>query len=91
MTAVMKVENLRMEFGGLIAVKEISFEVNEGEFIGLIGPNGCGKSTTFNCISGLLNQTSGKIEIFEIVCLVMFQFSEHHHFHHNKLELRTYI
>ena len=64
MTAVMKVENLRMEFGGLIAVKEISFEVNEGEFIGLIGPNGCGKSTTFNCISGLLNQTSGKIEIF---------------------------
>ena len=35
-----------------------------GEFIGLIGPNGCGKSTTFNCISGLLNQTAGDIEIF---------------------------
>ena len=64
MTTVMKVENLRMEFGGLVAVNDISFEVNEGEFIGLIGPNGCGKSTTFNCISGLLNQTSGKIEVF---------------------------
>ena len=64
MTAVMKVENLRKEFGGLVAVDNISFEVNEGEFIGLIGPNGCGKSTTFNCISGLLNQTSGKIEVF---------------------------
>ena len=35
-----------------------------GEFIGLIGPNGCGKSTTFNCISGLLDQTAGSIEIF---------------------------
>ena len=55
MTAVMKVENLRMEFGGLVAVNDVSFEVNEGEFIGLIGPNGCCKSTTFNCISGLLN------------------------------------
>ena len=41
------------EFGGLVAVNEVSFEVQEGEFIGLIGPNGCGKSTTFNCISGL--------------------------------------
>jgi len=38
--------------------------VGPGEFIGLIGPNGCGKSTTFNCISGLLDQTAGSIEIF---------------------------
>ena len=64
MTSAMKVENLRMEFGGLVAVKNVSFEINEGEFIGLIGPNGCGKSTTFNCISGLLSQTSGKVKIF---------------------------
>ena len=60
MSSVMKVDNLRMEFGGLVAVKDVSFEIKEGEFVGLIGPNGCGKSTTFNCISGLLNQTSGK-------------------------------
>ena len=59
MKTVLKVENLRKEFGGLVAVKDVSFEIKEGEFVGLIGPNGCGKSTTFNCISGLLNQTSG--------------------------------
>jgi branched-chain amino acid transport system ATP-binding protein len=64
MSTVLKVENLRKEFGGLVAVKDVSFEIKEGEFVGLIGPNGCGKSTTFNCISGLLNQTSGKVEIY---------------------------
>ena len=61
---VLKVQNLRKEFGGLVAVKNVSFEVGEGEFVGLIGPNGCGKSTTFNCISGLLKQTSGNVEMF---------------------------
>tara|TARA_B100000902_G_scaffold50925_2_gene57650 strand:+ start:2232 stop:3038 length:807 start_codon:yes stop_codon:yes gene_type:complete len=61
---VLEVKNLRKEFGGLVAVKDVSFSVESGEFIGLIGPNGCGKSTTFNCISGLLQQTSGKVEIF---------------------------
>jgi ABC-type branched-subunit amino acid transport system ATPase component len=63
MNTVLKVENLRKEFGGLVAVKNVSFEIKEGEFVGLIGPNGCGKSTTFNCISGLLNQTSGLVEV----------------------------
>ena len=58
---VLKVEKLRKEFGGIVAVKEVSFEIKKGEFVGLIGPNGCGKSTTFNCISGLLNQTSGNV------------------------------
>ena len=64
MQPVLKVENLRKEFGGLVAVKDVSFEISEGEFVGLIGPNGCGKSTTFNCISGLLDQTTGKVEIY---------------------------
>ena len=64
MNNVLKVNKLRKEFGGLVAVKEVSFEVNEGEFIGLIGPNGCGKSTTFNCISGSLAQTSGTVNFF---------------------------
>ena len=64
MNAVLKVEGLRKEFGGLVAVDDISFEIGEGEFVGLIGPNGCGKSTTFNCISGLLRQTSGTVEMF---------------------------
>ena len=61
---VLKVDKLRKECGGLVAVKDVSFTVERGEFVGLIGPNGCGKSTTFNCISGLLEQTSGSIEMF---------------------------
>ena len=39
---VLKVDNLRKEFGGLVAVKDVSFTVGKGEFVGLIGPNGCG-------------------------------------------------
>ena len=61
---VLRVNKLKKEFGGLVAVKDVSFEIKPGEFVGLIGPNGCGKSTTFNCISGLLNQTSCEIESF---------------------------
>ena len=64
MSKALEVSGLRKEFGGLVAVSDVSFTVREGEFVGLIGPNGCGKSTTFNCISGLLEQTSGSIEIF---------------------------
>ena len=64
MRPVLKVDGLRKEFGGLVAVNDVSFEIGEGEFVGLIGPNGCGKSTTFNCISGLLDQTAGSVEVF---------------------------
>ncbi len=65
MKTVLRVKGLRKEFGGLIAVEDVSFEIGPGEFVGLIGPNGCGKSTTFNCISGLLDQTAGTVEVFE--------------------------
>ena len=64
MKPVLKVEGLRKEFGGLVAVEDVSFEIGEGEFVGLIGPNGCGKSTIFNCISGLLDKTAGTVEVF---------------------------
>ena len=57
------VSELTHDFGGLRAVDNISFTINKGELVGLIGPNGCGKSTTFNCISGLLDPTAGEIEI----------------------------
>ena len=59
----LRVNNLTKDFGGLRAVDTISFQVEEGEFVGLIGPNGCGKTTSFNCISGLLPLTSGTIEV----------------------------
>jgi len=62
--SALNVKGLRKMFGGLVAVDDVSFEVKEGEFVGLIGPNGCGKSTTFNCISGLLEKTAGTVEVF---------------------------
>ena len=61
--SALHVSELTHYFGGLRAVDNISFEINQGELVGLIGPNGCGKSTTFNCISGLLDPTAGNIEI----------------------------
>ena len=64
MRTALKVDGLRKEFGGLVAVEDVSFEISEGEFVGLIGPNGCGKSTIFNCISGLLDKTAGTVEVF---------------------------
>ena len=65
MSSVLKVTDLTKDFGGLRAVDNVSFEVGKGEFVGLIGPNGCGKTTTFNCISGLLEPSKGEVEVFE--------------------------
>ena len=59
----LRVSDLTKDFGGLKAVDHVSFQIEEGEFVGLIGPNGCGKTTTFNCISGLLGMSSGRIEV----------------------------
>ena len=61
--AALQISNLSKDFGGLRAVDQVSFHVEKGELVGLIGPNGCGKTTTFNCISGLLEMSSGKVEI----------------------------
>ena len=60
---VLQVLGLTKDFGGLKAVDQISFQIEEGELVGLIGPNGCGKTTTFNCISGMLSPTAGRIEV----------------------------
>lgn len=59
---VLKVNKIRKEFGGLVAVNDISFEVKAGQIMGLIGPNGAGKSTSFNLITGVLPLTSGTVE-----------------------------
>jgi branched-chain amino acid transport system ATP-binding protein len=59
--AYFKVEKLVKYFGGLAAVNGVSFEVQKGEILGIIGPNGCGKTTTFNMISGVFPPTSGKV------------------------------
>jgi len=58
---LLKVVNLTKSFGGVRAVDEVSFEVAEGEFLGLIGPNGSGKTTTVNLITGYVKPDKGKV------------------------------
>jgi branched-chain amino acid transport system ATP-binding protein len=59
--ALLEIKNLTKAFGGLLAVNDVSFNVKEGEIVGLIGPNGSGKTTTFNCINQFFPVTSGDI------------------------------
>ena len=61
-SAMLKVENLKVNYGVIPALKGISFEVNQGEVIALIGANGAGKTTTLHTITGLVDSASGKIE-----------------------------
>lgn len=64
MSALLEVKNLKVGYGKIIAVKDISITVNQGEIVTLIGSNGAGKSTTLRTISGLLKPKSGEI-LFE--------------------------
>jgi branched-chain amino acid transport system ATP-binding protein len=59
--AILKLDHLTMQFGGLKAVDDLSFEVKEGEIFGLIGPNGAGKTTAFNCITQFYKSNMGNI------------------------------
>ena len=61
MAELLRVENLNVYYGAIHAIKGISFAVNEGEIVTLIGANGAGKSTTLQTISGLLRSTTGSI------------------------------
>ncbi|MGC2775654.1 MAG: ABC transporter ATP-binding protein [Bradyrhizobium sp.] len=63
MTAVLDVREVKKSFGGITAVDGVSFDVQEGEILGLIGPNGCGKSTLFNCILGQLAPSAGEVRV----------------------------
>ena len=59
---VLRMENVTMQFGGVVAVNNLSLEVPEGKIIALIGPNGAGKTTAFNCITGVYQPTNGRVE-----------------------------
>ena len=61
---VIKVKNLVKRYKELIALDHFNMEVEEGEILGLLGPNGCGKTTVINCILSLLNFDKGEIEVF---------------------------
>jgi ABC-2 type transport system ATP-binding protein len=60
---MIEVEQLRKQYGDLIAVEDVSFHVRSGEIFGLLGPNGAGKTTTIGCISSLLAPTSGRVRV----------------------------
>lgn len=63
MSSVIKVRNLHKAYGSLVAVDDISFEVEEGEIFGMVGPNGAGKTTTIECIEGLRKPDDGSVQL----------------------------
>ncbi len=63
MAELLIVDNITKTFGGIVAVHNLSFSIQEGETLGFIGPNGAGKSTVVNVLSGYLEADSGKVEM----------------------------
>ena len=61
--SLLTVENLRMQFGGLVAVDNVNFSLGEKEIAAIIGPNGAGKTTVFNCISGFYRPSAGRVTL----------------------------
>ena len=64
---VLHIENVTMQFGGVVAVNNLNLDVNKGEIVALIGPNGAGKTTAFNCVTGVYEPTNGKVEFMDEV------------------------
>ena len=62
---ILQLEHITMQFGGVVAVNDLSLEVNKGEIVALIGPNGAGKTTAFNCITGVYEPTNGRVSFCE--------------------------
>ena len=60
---VLKIDHLTMRFGGVVAVNDLSMEINRGEIVALIGPNGAGKTTAFNMVTGVYTPTEGRITL----------------------------
>ena len=58
---VLHVDHVTMQFGGVVAVNDLSLDVDQGETVALIGPNGAGKTTAFNCITGVYEPTNGRV------------------------------
>ena len=61
MSVLLKVENVTMRFGGLVALNDVSFSLEKGSVLAVIGPNGAGKTTLFNVVTGVYKPTSGRV------------------------------
>lgn len=61
---VLHIENITMQFGGVVAVNNLSLDIDAGQIVALIGPNGAGKTTAFNCVTGVYEPTNGKIDFY---------------------------
>lgn len=62
---VLRLSDITMQFGGVVAVNDLSLEINEGEIVSIIGPNGAGKTTAFNVITGVYEPTNGEVDFLE--------------------------
>jgi branched-chain amino acid transport system permease protein len=62
-SVLLELNHVRKQFGGVVAVNDVSFDVQSGEIVALIGPNGAGKSTTFNLITGVLRASGGSLSV----------------------------
>ena len=63
LNSIIEFENVSLAYGDRLILDNINFKINEGQIFGMLGPNGVGKSTIFNLITGLINQKNGKIKI----------------------------
>lgn len=65
MNPLISFDNVNLNFGGVNALTEVSFDISEGSLFAIIGPNGAGKTSIFNCISGIYRPTSGVVRVFD--------------------------
>ena len=70
--SIIEFENISLSYGNRQILENINFKINEGQIFGMLGPNGVGKSTIFNLITGLINPGNGKIKIAgeDVSCLL---------------------
>ena len=59
--SVLRLENITMQFGGVVAINDLTMHIDQGEIVALIGPNGAGKTTAFNCVTGVYEPTNGAV------------------------------
>ena len=70
--SVLRLENITMQFGGVVAINNLSLEIRQGEIVALIGPNGAGKTTAFNCITGVYEPTNGLVYFHDQVIVANY-------------------